>query len=186
MSHVPSRLFYCYNRCVLLYCCGRAGILVRTYEYPLTVIYTANTGDGGPAVEVPLDGTVYDLESGKVPICLHKFLRDLLNASVLQIDSGHCALPPFCRSSDGHTFPTPWETSNAYQGLACMMAYESGCPLQVLEWCPRNNPVRFLLGALKASSCLLCLPHAARHKLSCMHARDPPFGCVVRAIKRLD
>ncbi|KAK9915717.1 hypothetical protein WJX75_003085 [Coccomyxa subellipsoidea] len=43
--------------------------------------------DGGPAVEVPLDGTVYDLESGKV-----------------------------------------------------------------LEWCPRNNPVRFLLGALKEKS----------------------------------
>jgi hypothetical protein len=65
------------------------------------------------------------------------------------------------QSSDGHTFPTPKETSKAHQGLACMIAYESGRPLQVLEWCPRNNPVRFLLGALKASSCLPCLPHAA-------------------------
>lgn len=42
------------------------------------------TGDGGPAAEVPLDGTVYDLETGKV-----------------------------------------------------------------LVWCPKNNPLRFVLGSLK-------------------------------------
>ena len=45
------------------------------------------SGNGEPAVEVPLDGTVYDLDTGRV-----------------------------------------------------------------LEWCPKNNPIRMLLGSLKVSS----------------------------------
>ncbi len=58
------------------------------------------TGDGGPAAEVPLDGTVYDLETGKV-----------------------------------------------------------------LVWCPKNNPLRFVLGSLKVRQSTYedaCKPNQAR------------------------
>lgn len=32
------------------------------------MLSTLYLGEEGPAVEVPLDGTIYDLESGKVPL----------------------------------------------------------------------------------------------------------------------
>jgi hypothetical protein len=74
------------------------------YRVSLTLTRAARTGEGGPAVEVPLDGTVYDLDTGRV-----------------------------------------------------------------LEWCPRNNPVRVLLGSLKVRrGAPPCSMHAACTS-SCVH-----------------
>ncbi|KAK9812068.1 hypothetical protein WJX73_002835 [Symbiochloris irregularis] len=56
------------------------------YQFPLSDARVHLRG-GKPAIEVPFDGTVYDLQSGKV-----------------------------------------------------------------LEWCPKNNPLRFVLGSLKAKA----------------------------------
>jgi hypothetical protein len=72
-------------------------------RFILSLTRAARTGEGGPAVEVPLDGTVYDLDTGRV-----------------------------------------------------------------LEWCPRNNPVRVLLGSLKVRDCgTSCSVHAAWHAILC-------------------
>ena len=58
---------------------------------PIVTGVSVCAGEGGPAAEVPLDGTVYDLETGKV-----------------------------------------------------------------LVWCPKNNPLRFVLGSLKVRQLAIC------------------------------
>ena len=101
-------------------------------------IVSTYLGDEGPAVEVPLDGTIYDLESGKV------LLAEL-----------------FCSSQYNHVLGALQIDMRCFR--ICVHAVEQGLllSLQVLEWCPKNNLVRKVLGAIKvavglSSCCLFC------------------------------
>ena len=53
--------------------------------HQVNLIVLASTGDGSPAVEVAFDGTVYDLETGKVR-CPPK----------TRMQSGHSVVGDFC------------------------------------------------------------------------------------------
>eukprot|EP00958_Prasinococcus_capsulatus_P012022 scaffold1195_cov358-Prasinococcus_capsulatus_cf.AAC.10 len=79
------------------------------YQYPLTDAKISNSGPDGPTIKVPLDGTVYKLESGEV---------------------GARSLP-------------------AKLGVPSRVALSGRRWLQVLEWCPADNPLRGVLGMLK-------------------------------------
>jgi len=50
--------------------------LSTAYKYPLIDAKVFDTEDGRPVVEVPLDGTQYALETGKV----HTFRQSVLTA----------------------------------------------------------------------------------------------------------
>jgi len=103
VNDVPYMVFRVDDK---LYCTDAQS---TAYQYPLTDAKISNSGPDGPTIKVPLDGTVYKLESGEV---------------------GARSLP-------------------AKLGVPSRVALSGRRWLQVLEWCPADNPLRGVLGMLK-------------------------------------
>ena len=98
------------------------------YRFPMN---DARIFDGpeGPAAECPLDGTTYDLQTGKVPS--HRYRT---------VDAIDC--------------------------------------VQVLEWCPKSNPLRAVLGTLKVKTIGLCVLSSHGMRARTVERRSETAFCV--------